>query len=556
MKRFIIALTSIATALMPLGGIRAATISPGDLIKASGPAVYYYHSDGTRLVFPNEKTYFTWYADFSGVKTITDEELAVLTIGGNVTYRPGVRMVKITTDPKVYAIGENRELRWVGSEELATTLYGEDWATMIDDIPDAFFVDYESGNLIDAADDYTPSSLRDAHPTIADTVEPGTKVITESIEKTVGESFTITLDSNATTGYSWEADYDESYLELVSSTYIEPNTDLVGAAGSEEFVFKTLQEGTTKLTMNYRRSWEEGVDPIERRIYSVTILPVEPTVGVTITPNKTEAQMNEVVDLLAETDYTGMVDRLDILVDGDLYKSCSGSTSCATSWTVPNVGTASAYTITARLSALDDGTYEATAEITIVSQQMHSSINVILERETVKPNQAAAIKIQMEAGLNARQIEIYIDGQAKKVCISNPTICRYDDYIQGDLGTTHEVYARVETPSHLWYQSESKTLTIAENDTPRITVAVGQNEILPTATIDITVTANDDDGISYTELIKDGVVLKHCIGAAPCTVYVGPYDLPSGSVVTFDAKAEDLTGLARTMTGAASITIR
>jgi predicted secreted protein len=556
MKRFIIAITSLATALMPLAGIRAATISPGDLIKASGPAIYYYHSDGTRLVFPNEKTYFTWYDDFSGVKTITDEELAVITIGGNVTYRPGVRMIKITTDPKVYAIGENRELRWVGSEELAVELYGEDWATMIDDIPDAFFVDYESGSLIAAADDYKPSELTDANPTIADTVEPSTKIITGSIEKTVGEIFTITLDSNATTGYSWEAGYDESFLELVSSTYISPNTDLVGAGGSEEFVFKTLLQGTTELTMNYRRSWEEGVDPIERRIYSITILPIEPDVSVTITPNKTEAQKNEVIDLLAESNYIGMIDRLDILVNGELYKSCTGSSSCATNWTVPSVDTISVYTITARLTALDNGIYEATADITIVSQQTHSSINVILERETVKPTQTAAIKIQIEAGLNARKIEIYIDGEAKKVCVSTLTVCRYDDYIQGDLGTTHEVYARVETPAYLWYQSESKTITIAENDSPRITVAVGQAEILPTVTIDITVTANDDDGISYTELIKDGVVLKHCIGATPCTVIVGPYDLPSGSVVTFDAKAEDLTGLARTITAAASITIR
>src|SRR4030042_1253399 len=58
--------------------VRAATISSGDLIKASTPAVYYYAADGGRYVFPNEKTFKTWYVDFSTVKTITDAELAAI----------------------------------------------------------------------------------------------------------------------------------------------------------------------------------------------------------------------------------------------------------------------------------------------------------------------------------------------------------------------------------------------------------------------------------------------------------------------------------------------
>jgi len=37
---------------------QAATIANGDLIKASGPAVYYY-AVGKRYVFPNQNTYLT-----------------------------------------------------------------------------------------------------------------------------------------------------------------------------------------------------------------------------------------------------------------------------------------------------------------------------------------------------------------------------------------------------------------------------------------------------------------------------------------------------------------
>jgi len=53
----------------------------GDLIKltcATGAdvndpcrAVYYLGADGKRYVFPNEKTFSTWYSDFSGVQEVS-----------------------------------------------------------------------------------------------------------------------------------------------------------------------------------------------------------------------------------------------------------------------------------------------------------------------------------------------------------------------------------------------------------------------------------------------------------------------------------------------------
>lgn len=137
---------------------RAATPASGSLVKASLPAVYYVGADAKRYVFPNEKTYKTWYVDFSGVMTITDAELAALPIGGNVTYRPGVKLVKIQTDPKTYAVAKNGTLRWVKSEALATSLYGSDWNTAdTHDVPDAFFTNYTLGADINNASDYSPA---------------------------------------------------------------------------------------------------------------------------------------------------------------------------------------------------------------------------------------------------------------------------------------------------------------------------------------------------------------------------------------------------------------
>jgi hypothetical protein len=120
----------------------------GSLIKGSFPAVYYCGADGKRYVFTTSRVYFTWYPDFLTVKTISDEDLAKISLGGNVTYRPGVKMVKAQTSPKVYTVSRGGLLRWISSEEVAKRLYGDDWNKNIDYIPDAFWTNYQFGEPI------------------------------------------------------------------------------------------------------------------------------------------------------------------------------------------------------------------------------------------------------------------------------------------------------------------------------------------------------------------------------------------------------------------------
>src|SRR3989339_249796 len=81
-------------------------------------AVYYCGADGKRYVFPNQKIYNSWYIDFKSVITISSEQLASVPLGGNVTYRPGVRMVKIETEPNVYVVDRGGTLRYVQSPEI------------------------------------------------------------------------------------------------------------------------------------------------------------------------------------------------------------------------------------------------------------------------------------------------------------------------------------------------------------------------------------------------------------------------------------------------------
>lgn len=125
-------------------------------------AVYYVGNDGKRYVFPTEKTFYTWYADFSGVKEISATELASYRIGGNVTYRPGTRMVKITTDPKVYVVTKGGVLHAIASEAVAKALFGITWNKQIDDVPDPFFINYTVGAMVNAAGDYNTEAERSA----------------------------------------------------------------------------------------------------------------------------------------------------------------------------------------------------------------------------------------------------------------------------------------------------------------------------------------------------------------------------------------------------------
>lgn len=126
----------------------------GSLIKLAGSqAVYYCGADAKRYVFVNDKVYFSWYNDFAQVTVLTPEEMASIPLGGNVTYRPGIKMVKIQTNPKVYAVERGGKLRHIQAAETAEALYGEDWNTKIDDIPDAFFFSYTIGQPILSARD-------------------------------------------------------------------------------------------------------------------------------------------------------------------------------------------------------------------------------------------------------------------------------------------------------------------------------------------------------------------------------------------------------------------
>lgn len=121
-------------------------------------AVYYRGADGKRHAFPNSKVYFTWYQNFDSVVTVSAAEMGNSLLGKNITYRPGVKMVKFETLNRVYAVAQGGLLRWVTSESIASSLYGSDWNSKIDDISDTFYGNYTFGTDITEGSPYSAAT--------------------------------------------------------------------------------------------------------------------------------------------------------------------------------------------------------------------------------------------------------------------------------------------------------------------------------------------------------------------------------------------------------------
>lgn len=134
----------------------------GDVKTLNDTAVYYYATNGKRYVFPNEKTYYTWYPDFFKVKIIPLDQMSLIPIAGNVTHRPGTRMIKFQTDVKTYIVTRGGTLRWAKTEEVAKGWFGAPWNQFIDDVSESFYANYKFGEPVNHALDLALEIVRNA----------------------------------------------------------------------------------------------------------------------------------------------------------------------------------------------------------------------------------------------------------------------------------------------------------------------------------------------------------------------------------------------------------
>lgn len=113
--------------------------------------VYFLDNVGKRHAFPNEKAYFTWYADWRHIHVITESTMAGFPLGKNIVYKPVARLVKFPSTPTVYVVTRKGVLRPIGSEPVAIELYGAQWNKQVDDISEAFYANYTFGEPVQTA---------------------------------------------------------------------------------------------------------------------------------------------------------------------------------------------------------------------------------------------------------------------------------------------------------------------------------------------------------------------------------------------------------------------
>lgn len=89
-----------------------------------------------------------------------------------------------------------------------------------------------------------------------------------------GETLTITLESNITTGYSWDETAnigDRLVLQQTDHKYEPPATAALGAGGKEVWTIKALKAGESTISMGYGRPFEPGVAPAKTFTLTVVV---------------------------------------------------------------------------------------------------------------------------------------------------------------------------------------------------------------------------------------------------------------------------------------------
>jgi predicted secreted protein len=95
----------------------------------------------------------------------------------------------------------------------------------------------------------------------------------EQLRVLAGKQFSITLNANHTTGYTWRLakPLDPAMLTQISDDYHAATSDAVGAPGEEVWTFETVAAGNVALDFEYVRPFEKDARPVKTAKYSIAI---------------------------------------------------------------------------------------------------------------------------------------------------------------------------------------------------------------------------------------------------------------------------------------------
>jgi len=119
--------------------------------------------------------------------------------------------------------------------------------------------------LVAAGAAFAMSTDEPSEATVYTADDDGTSIVLEP-----GESFSVVLPGNATTGYSWQVEgIDAAILSAAEPVYVS-DSELVGTGGVYTFTFTAAAAGETELRLVYLRPWEQ-VEPLQTLTMTVTV---------------------------------------------------------------------------------------------------------------------------------------------------------------------------------------------------------------------------------------------------------------------------------------------
>lgn len=253
---------ALAAPLMALAPAAVHAATPPSILKWESSvkgwedSYYWYDPDQKRYAFTSEQSFGSWFPGTpTGVVEASISELAPITLGGAVYHRPGTRLLKFESSPDVYAVARYGMLRRLATEQVALELYGEDWATRIDELPVTDYVLYHFGAEITDAAEYdrtaynnltNPSgNVVNASNRAPEKFDATIKLSANRSDAYVGEKITLTAAVSTRDAwntvmirfYDWQNQVIGTCKNTVACTY---TADVNGPTGNQVFTARAF----------------------------------------------------------------------------------------------------------------------------------------------------------------------------------------------------------------------------------------------------------------------------------------------------------------------------
>jgi hypothetical protein len=182
------------------GGTASATTYQGQVIKGSGPSIYYVTKKNERLVFPDEITFKTWYPNFNSVIKLSDSDVNATPLVGTVAVKPGSVMIRAKGDNQVYAVARYGVKRPITSPTVARIIYGINWPNRVAVVSPASLAEYVPGGVVAGPDQFWWMREENAVKTIDDNYEPSLNSMHQVVGTVATGTATLTLKATVING--------------------------------------------------------------------------------------------------------------------------------------------------------------------------------------------------------------------------------------------------------------------------------------------------------------------------------------------------------------------